>query len=90
MNDHVDNSVVSGQQPWPVVDEALRRALAVAKARKGWKWDDVAEALELRGWTITPGNLMTRHSRMAFRADELILLLDVLGVDSLSIAELTA
>jgi hypothetical protein len=42
----------------------------------------------LRGWVITPGNLMTRHSRMAFRADELVLLLDVLGVKEISIAKL--
>lgn len=71
--------------PWDTVDQTLRRQVSTARAARGMSWDDVAAALAQRGWDITPGNLMTRHSRMSFRADELIVLLDVLGVAELTI-----
>jgi hypothetical protein len=64
--------------------EHVRRTLSSARAAKGWSWDAVASALSARGWNITPGNLMTRHSRGAFRADELLLLMEVLGVAEIS------
>lgn len=70
---------------WDRIDDGLRRTLSAARAARGWSWDDVAREVAKRGWTITPGNLMTRHSRMSFRADELILLLDVMGVRSLPV-----
>jgi hypothetical protein len=70
---------------WGGIDQSLRRTIATARAAKGWTWDDVALALAERGWEVTPGNLMTKFSRMAFRADELVLVLTVLGVTALPI-----
>lgn len=76
------------EEPWSTIDQSLRRLLNTARASKGMSWDDVAAALEARGWKISAGNLMTRHSRMAFRADELIVLLDVLDVENISVKAL--
>lgn len=71
--------------PWKEIDQGLRRLVASARASRGMSWEQVAKALAERGWEISPGNLMTRHSRMAFRADEMLLLLDVLGVANLPV-----
>lgn len=60
--------------------EALRRTISKARAAAGMSWGQVSKELEGRGWKITSANLMTRHSRMAFRIDEYLLILDVLGV----------
>jgi hypothetical protein len=65
---------------WAPIQQHLRLALASARAAKGWKWTDVARELGKRGWRVSAGNLMTRHSRMSFRADELLMLMDVLGM----------
>jgi hypothetical protein len=82
------NQPTPNQGPWKDLDKALRRTVASARAARGWNWEQVSVELGQRGWTITAGNLMTRHSRMAFRADEIVLLLDVLGVKELQIASL--
>lgn len=74
----------STSEPWGTIDEHLRRTLSSARAARGLSWEDLARELGKRGWVITPGNLMTRHSRCAFRADEYVLLMDVLGVSSVS------
>ena len=68
---------------WAPIQQHLRLALSSARAAKGWKWTDVASELEKRGWSVSAGNLMTRHSRMSFRADELLMLMDVLGMASI-------
>jgi hypothetical protein len=60
--------------------EALRRTISTARAAAGMSWGQVAKELGARGWKISSANLMTRHSRMAFRIDEYLLILDVLGV----------
>lgn len=67
---------------WTPLDSHLRRLISSARAAKGYSWAEVSRQLGLRGWAITPGNLMTRHSRGAFRADEFLLLMEVLGVSS--------
>lgn len=71
--------------PWPSIEQMLRRRVASARAAKGWTWEQLSKELALRGWVITASNLMTRHSRMAFRADELVLILTTLGVKELSL-----
>ena len=73
------------RDPWKPLDEHLRRTLSSARAAKGYSWEDVSQALGARGWNITPSNLMTRHSRGAFRADEWLLIMDVLEVRSIEI-----
>ena len=75
----------SSNTPWSEIDQGLRRLVASARAARGMSWEQVAKAVGERGWEISAGNLMTRHSRMAFRADEMMLLLDVLGVRELPI-----
>ena len=65
--------------------EALRRTISSARAAAGMSWEQVAKELGGRGWEITSGNLMTRHSRMAFRIDEYLLILDVLGVREIQV-----
>jgi len=72
-------------EPWASLDDYLRRTISAAKAVKGYSWEEVARQVQARGWKITPGNLMTRHSRGAFRADELLLLMDVLGMGALTL-----
>lgn len=76
------------ETPWNTIDQSLRRMLNTARAAKGLSWEDVASMLRGRGWDISAGNLMTRHSRMAFRADEIVLLLDVLGVENVCVQAL--
>ena len=71
--------------PWASLDDYLRRTISAARAAKGYSWEEVARQVQARGWKITPGNLMTRHSRGAFRADELLLLMDVLGMGALTL-----
>ena len=75
----------SSKDPWNDLDQSLRRVIATARAARAMSWEDVASAVNARGWEITAGNLMTRHSRMAFRADEYMLILDVLGVKDLAV-----
>lgn len=70
--------------PWKPLDDYLRRTLSAARAAKGYSWEEVSRRLAEKGWEITPGNLMTRHSRGAFRADELLLLMEVLGISAIS------
>ena len=72
------------QEPWKVLDDHLRRTVSSARAAKGYSWEEVSRRLSEHGWEITPGNLMTRHSRGAFRADEMLLLMAVLDIPSLS------
>lgn len=72
------------QEPWKVLDDHLRRTVSSARAAKGYSWEEVSRRLSERGWEITPGNLMTRHSRGAFRADEMLLLMAVLDIPSLT------
>lgn len=86
--DKNDQTAGNDEVVWGPIDEALRRSLSAARATKGWSWDDVAREVQARGWDITPGNLMTRQSRMSFRGDELVLLLDVLGVREISVPAL--
>lgn len=71
--------------PWEAIDRSLRRLIATARASKGMSWEEVAKAVSAQGWEISAGNLMTRHSRMAFRADELMVLLWVLGVKEIPV-----
>lgn len=75
----------SSNSPWNEIDKSLRRLIASARASKGMSWEDVAKAVSELGWDISAGNLMTRNSRMAFRADELIVLLSVLGVNEIAV-----
>ena len=79
------HSVQTDPNPWKVLDDHLRRTLSSARAAKDYSWEDVSQALAARGWNITPGNLMTRHSRGAFRADEWLLIMDVLEVRSIEV-----
>lgn len=58
----------------------LHSTLNHARTKKGWSWSTLSKALHGKGWKITPGNLATRHSRMAFRADELLVLMQVLDI----------
>lgn len=68
------------------VDAAsLRQVIYNARKASGLSWEQVAKQLRGRGWDISSGNLMTRHSRMAFRIDEYLLILDVLGVDLIEV-----
>lgn len=69
---------------WSPIDAHIRRTISSARAAKGYSWEEVSRQLARRGWIITPGNLMTRYSRCAFRADEYILLMDVLGVSTIA------
>ena len=78
------SQVAITQEPWKVLDDHLRRTVSSARAAKGYSWEEVSRRLSERGWEITPGNLMTRHSRGAFRADEMLLLMAVLDIPSLT------
>lgn len=76
----MDTQTPTHAEPWSSIDESLRRLINSARAAKGWTWEDVAQAVQAKGWDITAGNLMTRHSRMSFRADEWLVLLAALQV----------
>ena len=75
----------TAQYPWKQLDNHLRRTLSSARAAKGYSWEDVSLALAARGWNITAINLMTRYSRVSFRANEWFLIMDVLEVRSIEI-----
>jgi hypothetical protein len=75
----------SSPPDWKRLDDHLRRTLSSARAAKGYSWENVSQALAARGWNITPANLMTRHSRGAFRANEWLLIMDVLEVRSIEV-----
>lgn len=66
-------------------DSALRQTIADARTAAHMSWEQVSKELASRGWNITSGNLMTRHSRMAFRVSEYLLILDVLGVKEIRV-----
>lgn len=66
-------------------DSALRQTIADARTAAHMSWEQVSKELAGRGWNITSGNLMTRHSRMAFRVSEYLLILDVLGVKEIRV-----
>lgn len=85
MNTTIETASGMPGEPWTEMDKALRKTLTTARAAAGMTWDEVSAALRDKGWDITPGNLMTRQSRMSFRADEYLLLLHVLGVENLSV-----
>lgn len=71
--------------PWEKLDNQIRRMISSARAAKGYTWEDLAKELQIKGWDITAGNLMTRHSRCAFRADEVMLIMNVLGVQKVDV-----
>lgn len=65
----------------------LKRRVNALKAERGLSWAEIAERLSARGASISPGSLMSKHSRGSFTALELIALLQALDVQSLELPD---
>lgn len=63
----------------------LRGFINELRGECGLSWADVSERLSRHGLTISPANLMTKHSRGSFRATEFVHLMVVLGVRRLDL-----
>lgn len=60
----------------------LRRQIDSARSESGLSWKDVSDRLKSFGLDISAGHLSTKHSRMTWRATEVIMVLRVLGGDA--------
>lgn len=67
---------------------ALERKIAAAKAAKGVTWQHISDAMKACGFELSSTNLMTKQHRNSFRADELIVLLRLLEVNTLELSDI--
>ena len=67
--------------------EWLKRRVNAVKAERGLSWAQIAERLSTREGPVTPGSLMSKHSRSTFTAVELVRLLRAMGVKDLELPE---
>lgn len=65
----------------------LKRKINVARAASGLSWTDIEDRLVAAGVGVTANTLRQKHSRCSFSAVELIVVLQVLGVDVLDVRE---
>lgn len=65
--------------------EWLKRRVNAVKAERGLSWTQIAERLSTREGRVTPGSLMSKHSRSSFTAIELIVLLQAMDVPMLEL-----
>ena len=65
--------------------EWLKRRINAAKAERGMSWAQIAEKVSRRDRKVSPGSLMSKHSRASFTALELIEILQALDVQALNL-----
>jgi hypothetical protein len=70
------------------IKEFLRRKLNMAKAAKGWTWEDISALYEALGSRQTSTTLTTKHSRGSFRAADMLLMLRAMGVRHIEMSDL--
>ena len=63
----------------------LKRRINAAKAEQGMSWAQIAEKVSDRERKVSPGSLMSKHSRASFTALELIEILQALEVRALNL-----
>ena len=67
---------------------ALQLKLAAAKAANGLTWQHISLAMAQCGIRLSPTNLMSKQSRGSFKANELIVLLRLLEVNTLDLSDI--
>lgn len=63
----------------------LKRRLAAWKAEKGLNWQQIAERMSTLDLRVTPGSLMSKHSRASFTAVELIEMLRAMEISTIDV-----
>ena len=60
---------------------AITRYIRSSLALKGLKYDDLCEALNKKGITMTPENLRSKTHKGMFSADLFVAIIDILGLE---------
>jgi len=69
------------------LQDTLKRKLAVAKAARGYSWQDIAAIMTRCGVPISANHLMAKMSRGSFKATEFLLLMRLLGMHSIELGD---
>lgn len=71
------------------IKDFIQKKVSVAKAAKGWGWEEISQVYAALGEEQSPNNLASKNSRGALKAQDFLLLLKALGVRFLDLSELS-